>query len=243
MTTDVTPQLTRNGRLTTGIAGFVAVAVLGVFIAFTSTPDVTTIDAVARIDAWLATSGTAANALPALSIGAPSYLLFLVFFGGIRRLVIAWDPAGLSASVTGLAAGLFLAGAVVSDALSWAVPLTRLTAPDLRIPAELVAVLDRGWLIALIEAQIALGVAIAGATVAGIIARRAGRRVPLLLIVLGIIAAAAVIPLILFPTVQIVFLASNQVRLLWIITISIWLILPIGHASRDTTALSSVAQR
>lgn len=232
MTTDLTtPSVTRGGRLTTGIAGLGAVAILGVFIAFSSTPDVTTPDAAARIDEWLAASGTASAALPALAIGVPSYVLFLIFFGGIRRVVETWSPAGIWASVTGLAAGLFLAGAVVSDALYWAVPLTRLTAPELSIPPGLVAVLDRGWLIALTEAQVALSVAIAAATVAGITARRASTRVPLLLIVLGIIAAAAVVPLILFPTVQIVFLASNQVRLLWIVAVSIWLLVPQRHPS------------
>ena len=51
---------------------------------------------------------------------------------------------------------LFLAGALASDAFDWPVPLTLASAPGLAPDPALVAVLDRGWLIALMEAQLAL---------------------------------------------------------------------------------------
>ncbi|WP_204017264.1 hypothetical protein [Sphaerimonospora thailandensis] len=217
-------DLGRGARLTTGIAGLVGVVVLGYFITFATLPDVTASDAPGAITAWLADPATASTALTALAVGALSYVLLLVFLGGIRRLVGMWDPDGIWPSVTGLALVLFLAGALVSDAFAWAVPLTRRTAPAMTVPPELVALLDRGWLVALVEAQLALGVAIGAATMAGLAARRRGVQVPRIVLGLGAVAAFAVVPLILMPDTSAVFLATNQLRLLWIVAVSIWLV-------------------
>lgn len=239
MTTTSTPivrSISRFDGLAAGIAGLAGVLVLGATIAFSTTPDVTTPGAGRAIAHWLTAPGTGGTALPALAASATSYIFLLVFLGAVRRLVEGWNPGGIWSSITGISSGLFLAGALVSDAFAWSVPLVRFTAPSLNVPASLVGVLDRGWLISLVEAQVALGTAIAAATVALITARRGGERAPILLIVLGILGSVAVIPLLLLPTSQVVFLVSNQSRLLWIVVVSVWLLIRAVRGSGSSAA-------
>ena len=233
-TPDVASPLRFSAPMTTGICGVAAVVLLGAVSALSPSPDVTGPDAGTRIAQWLAATESHPTVVPTLGIGAVSYALFVVFFAGVHRLVECWDPRGLWRTVTALGSGLFLAGAVVSDALLWSVPLARRTAPDLDVTVGLVAVLDRGWLIALTEAQVALTVVVGATTLAGVAARRAGHAVPRLVLLTGAVGVAGAVPLVLLPHHPVVFLVSNQLRLLWIVVLSCWLLArrPTGSARR-----------
>ena len=132
---------------------------LGGFISLMTTPDVTTRNASTTINRWLRDPGTTADVHCALALGALSYVFLLVFAGGVHRIARRWDD-GPWASVAIIAFALFFAGAIASDAFELAIPLSLDSTHGLAPEASLVAVFDRGWLIALTEGQLALAVAI-----------------------------------------------------------------------------------
>lgn len=219
-----------SGVRGTGWAGLAAIATLAVYIVVLAPKADSAVEGgPAATSRWLDDPATAAGALPALAVGALSYALVLLFLGGATRLVAWWDPEGPWAQVVGISAGLFVAGAMASDVVLLAVPLARHVVPQTPIDPGLVAVLDQAWLIALVEAQVALGTALGAAAVAGALARRRGANVPRLLLWLGAAGALATIPLVLWPTEAPVLLATNQLRLAWIVALSVWLVTrPVG---------------
>ncbi len=214
----------RSGRMFAGIAGLVALALTAVTITLSTIPAVTGTGAAALIDAWLNDTSAVTGVQWALTASALSYAAMIVFVAGLWRVVAEWAPGTLWSSVSGIAGALFLAGAVTSDALEWATPLVRLTAPDVPLSAGLVAATDRGWLIALVEAHVALGVLAMSMAIAGWQARTRETSVPWIIIVAAGIATLSVIPLVIFSTTQTIVIATNQVRLLWLVIAAIWLI-------------------
>jgi hypothetical protein len=236
MTSTMT-ALPRADHRIAGIAGLAGVVLLGGFISLMSTPDVTADNATSAINTWLHGPSATAHLHVALALGALSYVFLLVFAGAVHRIARTWDPAGSWSSVALAGFALFLAGAIASDAFELAIPLSLDSTHGLTPDASLVAVFDRGWLIALTEGQVAFAVAIGAVTVAAIRARQRGEHAPLALIVLGIVAVAAVIPMLAGYTVP-VFIASNLLRLLWIIATSIWMIRRPGEQPQSADATS-----
>lgn len=218
------PTLRRTGVLP-GIAGITAIVLLGAFVPLSSSPDVTTTHAAPAIIAWLQHPPSTMHVHLALALSALTYPLLIIFAAGVHKLVREWDSESLWPTVTLIGFALFFGGALASDAFEWAVPLALDTTHGLTPSAPLVAVLDRGWLIALTEAQVALSIVIIAFTVSAMRARRRGARVPRVVIAFGVIAAAAAIPLVVDFTALPVFLVSNQLRLVWIVSMAIWLLL------------------
>lgn len=219
----------RRTRIIAGAAGIVAILLLTVTIAQSTIPDVTVPGAAKTIGAWLRDPATGSRAGLALGASALSYLPMIVFLGGLCRVVAEWSRSPLWRSVAVVAVALFLAGAVTGDAMQISIPLLAGSGTDVRVAVDIVAVADRAWLIAYVEAHVALGTLALVTTLVGWTARRDGVRVPMVILILGALGAAAVIPLVLFPTTFVVFLVSNQLRLLWLIAVSVWLILRRGN--------------
>lgn len=232
--TSTLPALPRTDRIIAGVAGLAGVVLLSVFISLMTTPDVTGRNASAAINTWLHGSHATANLHVALAVSALSYFFLLIFAGTVHRIARIWDPHGPSASIALAGFALFFAGAIASDAFELAIPLTLHTTHGLTPDTSLVAVFDRGWLIALTEGQVALAATIGAVTLAAHRARRRGEAVPLALIILGLIGVVAVIPMLLGYAVP-VFIVSNLLRLLWIIATAIWMIARAPHDAPSTS--------
>jgi hypothetical protein len=214
----------RRSRVVAGAAGLVAIVLLTVTIAQSTIPDVTVHGAAKAINAWLLTPATGASARLALGASALSYLPIIIFLGGICRVVTEWARSPLWKSVALIASALFLAGAVCGDAMQISIPLLAGSGTDVHVSADIVAVTDRAWLVSYVEAHVALGTLALVVTIVGWNARRHGVRVPVVVLILGALGTLAVIPLVIFPTTFIVFLISNQLRLLWLVVTALWLI-------------------
>lgn len=211
----------------TGVAGILAIVVLFAWIATGgSSPDVTSTTAAAKLTGWLAARSAGHGAVGHLALGALSYVPLIVFLAGLRRYVERLEPTGLAAAVVGVGGAMFLAGAVVSDGASMALGLSQSMAPAFGGSPDMAIVLDRMWLIALTEANVALGVLIGAAGIASLMARRTGYRsaLPGWLSWWAVAAAGAVVPLALGATNFALFVATNQIRLLWILAASVVLL-------------------
>lgn len=241
MTLARTLGMDRRARVTAGTAGLIAIALTAVTIALSTLPDVTAPGATAAVARWLGDPSTGAGARVAIAASALSYVPMIVFLAGICRAVAEWGPAEPWKTVATIAAPLFLAGAVTSDAMAWCIPLVVDSAPGITVPIGLVAVADRAWLIALVEAHVALATLALAATIAGMAARGRGARVPIVVLVLGAVGALAVIPLVLFPTSAVVFLFTNQLRLAWLIVFAIWLIARRGELANGGAVRSATS--
>jgi hypothetical protein len=223
----------RRTRVIAGSAGLVAIALTIVTIAQSTTPDVTIPGAAKAVATWLRDSSTGSGARIGLSASAISYLPMIVFLGGLCRVVAEWARSPLWKAAAGVAAALFLAGAIGGDAMAISVPLVVGSNTDIPVSADVVAFADRAWLISLVEAHVALATLAAVTAIAGWSARRHGAEVPIVVLLLGALGAVAVIPLVLFPTTFAVFLVSNQLRLLWLVVTAVWLILGRGRLTTD----------
>jgi hypothetical protein len=231
-TTPLAPnQMDRRTRVIAGTAGLIAIALVIVTISQSTTPDVTIPGAAKAVATWLRSPSTGSGAGIGLSASAISYLPMIVFLGGLCRLVAEWARSPLWKAAAVVAAALFLAGAVVGDAMAMSVPLVIGSSTDIHISADIVAFSDRAWLVSYVEAHVALATLAAVTTIAGWSARRHGARVPIVVLLLGALGTIAVIPLVLFPTTFAVFLISNQLRLLWLIVTAIWLIVRRGDST------------
>jgi hypothetical protein len=226
-------EMDRRTRVIVGIAGLIAIALTVVTISQSTTPDVTVPGAAKAVAAWLGDSSTGLGARIGLSASAISYLPMIVFLGGLCRVVAEWARSPLWKAVAVVAAALFLAGAVGSDAMAISVPLVAGSNTDVHISADIVAFSDRAWLISLVEAHVALATLALVMTIAGWAARRQGAKVPIVVLLLGALGAVAVIPLVLFPTTFAVVLVSNQLRLLWLIVTAVWLLVRRGNLNAD----------
>jgi hypothetical protein len=226
---------TRTGSIVAGASGLTAIALIAVVITMSTSPDATGADATARIQTWLTDPGASSGATLAIALSALSYAPMLVFFAGIRSAVTSWGGSSIVPNIVAIGSALFLAGAIVGDTLIWAVPLALATSPGVEVPPAVLVVLDRGWLIALVEAHIALAAVAAGTAMAGIRARRRGSPVSLVVLILSVIAALSAVPLLVAPTTQAVLLVTNQTRLLWLIVMAIWMIVR-GISQRPTLA-------
>lgn len=214
----------RADHIIAGGSGLLAIALLTVTISLSTIPDLTGSNAEALAEAWLTDQHTADGAVLAVAAGAASYAFMAVFLAGIWHRALDWGGHSVWSATMGISATLFLAGAMVSDAFAWTVPLVRSSNPDLTIPAALLVFADRGWLIALIEAHVALA-AFAGATaIAGLLGRAHGHRVPVTIMAVAIVAALSIAPVLLLATSQTVFIMSNQLRLIWLVIMAVWMI-------------------
>jgi hypothetical protein len=220
----------RVGRVTAA-AGIAALILLAVFIQISANPDAT--DRVA-FQNWLADGLGSSHAVAALAVGALSYVPFIAFFAGLRRLVWRWDPSGLTAGVVGIGAAMFLAGNIAADAGTMAIPLARHAAAWFAPGASEAVLFDRLWLVTLTESQTALATVVGAAAAAGWLARRRGdvAAPPRFLIWWGLLALPAMIPVLLMPGTAAVFIPSNMFRLLWIAALSAWLLIDGRRRSR-----------
>lgn len=210
-----------------GIAGLATLVVLFAYVAAWSAhraPDVTSNDAAGAIVDWLH-ARTGGSGVPMLLVlSALSYVPFIVFLATLRRFVAFLDASGNAASVISLASAAFLAGELVGDA-SHAIRMALADAPTFRGSTDLVIMFDRVWLVATTEAHVALGLAIATVGIASHRARARENRdaLPPLLTWWGIFGLVVVVPVAATGSVD-ALIATNLVRLSWILAISVVLL-------------------
>jgi hypothetical protein len=164
-------------------------------------------------------------ALVVLAVSALSYVPMVVFLAGMQQAAARLDDSGLARSIVGVASGLFLAGAIASDGFNLAVSVAQHAVPSFQPAPSLATAMSAGWLVCLVEAQVALGIVSATVGIAVLARRRKASTVPPSWIGWwGVFGAVALIPLLCAPNVLPVFVASNLVRLSWILAVGVFLL-------------------
>lgn len=208
----------------TGITGLLSIVGLAAFLAANTQTGADPLSASrSALTHSLAARNGADVASIVLAVSALSYIPLILFFGGLRRLLEQWQPSGLAASIVGIAAPLFLAGAVASDGFGLAVAVAQHSVSSFTADATAARVLAAGWRVSLVEAQVALATlcATAGAVFLRAPASAAMMRMPRWVGIWGLVSAAAVIPLVADPGAMPVFVGSNIVRFGWILVMSV----------------------
>jgi hypothetical protein len=210
----------------TGIAGVSAIVMLAAFLAVSTHLGSDPLSASGQsLNRSLSAQRGAGLATTVLLVSALSYIPLIGFFAGLRRVLELLDLTGMAAAVVGIAAPLFLAGAVASDGFNLALAVAQ-HAVGAHPSAASVQLFAAGWRVCLVEAQTALAcVCVAGAV--GVL--RASRAdaiiaVPRWVGYWGLVAAVAVLPLIAAPGTTPVFVASNLARFGWVLTFSVVLL-------------------
>lgn len=155
----------------------------------------------------------------------------VVFFSGVWSFARQMAPRTLLAPIVALSGAAFVAGGMVSDALSMGQVIALHAGNGVRPDANLAVIADISSTVLLIEVNVCLAVAIAAVCVAGI--RTQGAPAPLCWFGLSA-ASAAVVPGFV-PTTQAVFIVSNLLRLAFVAALSVMFI------RRTVTAGDSVS--
>jgi hypothetical protein len=217
MATNVTTATDRRLVAAAGIVMVLGIIVLGPVM---GGPDAFAGDAVRHYNDMLAGSPF----LRAAPIRFGGYALLtaveLVFVAGLWSFVRQLAPRGIASPLVALSGAAFVAGGIASDAFTFGQMISMHAGNGAQPDGSLAAVADVSATLALIEVNVCLGVTVAVVSVVGL----RTRALPTWMCWYGCLAAAASTVPGFAPTTEAVFIASNLLRLAFILAVCVQLL-------------------
>jgi len=172
------PQPLISGRLSrgrvariAGVSGLLMVAAIVVngplAAVFERYPAFWTSSAGADLQAFLRDTQRVDRAVVVFALSNLIFIFSIPFFAGLRSLVREADPSAFLSGVVGIAVPLFLAGGLASEVLSHGMPIVVRSVPGYQLDLNTALMVQGLQYAALVQGQVALGVALIALSIAG----------------------------------------------------------------------------